>query len=574
MICSLYTLQKKYKDKEIYVWNFNRTSVIMFLKVFLMRIDVAGFVTAEEEYVGEMYMNRPVVSVEQVAQRKDSLVLVADEVPQERISRNLDGITVYWKDALDINEKLREKKTIIYGTGYGADQMQEILYREQIEPELYCVTKKGNETQYKGKRIIEASELEKYKDFAIIVSVKKEQYQIEILETLSTFPGSIFVEHIFNEQVISQLDIIQSMDDAIRKDKKIYIYGKKTVISELLEEALSIYGVTVSGYVCEAGDEESNLKDIYTLALEGTEDKLIIINEIFPQHFVEARDNIEQAGFSLEQRSYIGFQYYTTSDEYLLSNMKSCFDPLTGASIMYAHGRPGWRMYGQEEANRIRIMVLGGSTSSEIYYPENWISKLYYKLESQNIKTVIYNGAHAGNDIVDEMLRFLRDADVMRPQIVISMSGVNNTFRKESENQFNSRAVINWVQALARGQEYCSGLHSEENLYAFWNRNVKILKLLSNFYGAHFFAFLQPMNITMQQMTLWEKSVYEIEQHVIGAKDFSWSANDDSEYINLMTMFEHKNEMYMDSCHYTDKAHSIIANRVCDEILPVLKSNM
>lgn len=537
-----------------------------------MRIDVAGFVTAEEEYVGEIYMNRPIVSVEQAAQRKDSLVLVANEVPQERISRDLDGITVYWKDALDINEELREKKNIIYGTGYGAEQIQEILYRERIEPELYCVTKIGDTTQYKGKRIIEASELEEYRDFAIIVSVKKEQYQIEILETLSTFPGSIFVEHIFNEQVISQVDIIQNIDFAIREGKKIYLYGRRTAISELIEEALRIYQVGVGGYVYDTEDRQQNIGNIYELALEGTKDKFIIINEISPQLFVEARENIEQAGFSLEERGYIGLQYYTVSNEYLLSNIKSCFDPLVGASISYEHGKPGWKIYGKENTDRIRIMVLGGSTSSEIFYPENWISKLYYKLAAQNIETVIYNGAHVGNDIVDEMLRFIRDAYVLKPQIVISMSGVNNTFRKDSESQFNPRAVINWVQTLAGGQDYCSGLRSEETLYAFWYRNVEIFKLLCRFYGAHFFAFLQPMNITMKHMTLWEKSVFEIEQHILGAKEFAWSANDNSEYINLLGLFEHRDEMYMDISHYTDKAHNIIANRVYEEILPVLRT--
>ena len=574
MICPLYALQEKYKDKKIYVWNVNRTSMLMYLKIFLMRIDISGFVAAEEEYVGETYMNRPVVSIKSMLQEENSLVLVADEVPEEKISAELADRRVYWADALGINEELRKNRVILYGTGHGADEIEEILSQEGVETELYCVTKKEGVTQYKGKRVIEAVELEKYGDYSVVISVKREQYQMEILETLSAYQGQIFVEHIFNQQAISQVDIIQNIDFAIKESKKIYMYGKRTVISELIEEALRVYGIGVSGYVYDIEDEGQNIGNIYELALESTEDKLIIINEIFPQRFVEARENIEQAGFVLEKRCYIGFQYYTASNEYLLSKLKMCFDPLVGVSILYSDGRPGWKIYGKEEDDRIRIMVLGGSTSSEIYYPENWVSKLYYKLESRNIKTVIYNGAHAGNDIVEEVLRFWRDAVVLRPQIVISMSGVNNTLHKDSENQFNSRTIISWVQSLTHGREYCSGLYSEESLYDFWNRNVEILKLVAGFYGAELFAFLQPMNIAMKHMTLWEKSVYEMEHHARGAEEFAEAADDDNGYINLMSLFEHQNEMYMDMCHYTDKAHEIIADRVCEAVMPVLQAKV
>ena len=162
----------------------------------------------------------------------------------------------------------------------------------------------------------------------------------------------------------------------------------------------------------------------------------------------------------------------------------------------------------------------------------------------------------------------------MRPQIVISMSGVNNTLHKDSENQFNSRTIISWVQSLTHGREYCSGLYSEESLYDFWNRNVEILKLVAGFYGAELFAFLQPMNIAMKHMTLWEKSVYEMEHHARGAEEFAEAADDDNGYINLMSLFEHQNEMYMDMCHYTDKAHEIIADRVCEAVMPVLQAKV
>ena len=43
------------------------------------------------------------------------------------------------------------------------------------------------------------------------------------------------------------------------------------------------------------------------------------------------------------------------------------------------------------------------------------------------------------------------------------------------------------------------------------------------------------------------------------------------EYINLMRLFEHRDEMYFDVCHYTDKAHEILADQVLKTIMQEVK---
>ena len=80
----------------------------------------------------------------------------------------------------------------------------------------------------------------------------------------------------------------------------------------------------------------------------------------------------------------------------MLSEWHYYKDPLLGGSIIYPEGKPGWKLYGKEEDDAIRILVLGGSTSSEQYHPENWISKLYYKLRQDNIKAVILSMKYYG----------------------------------------------------------------------------------------------------------------------------------------------------------------------------------
>ena len=454
MLEAIYTLKNKYKAKKIYIWNINRDSVMLFTEVAFRRIDVQGFITIQEEYVGETFMNRPILALKQLEYEEESIILVADEVKKHTFLRLPDDKMIYWSDALELNEELRRRKIIIYGTGWGAGQLCNTLDDEGLIAGLYCVTKKNNARQkYKGKNVIEVTDLEKYQDYAVVISVVTGQYRQEIMETLLDFHGQVFVEHIISELVIEHINLFQNIDYAIKRNKKIYIYSEKNILSELLEKVLNIYGVRINGYVGEMKDEEHDIANLYDLALDGTEDKLVIINEECEEYMVAARESIEFAGFSLEKKNYTGLQWYARAKEHLLGKMPDFCDTLVGFNKIFVeekpgtklYGKPGWKIYGKEEDDRVKIMVLGGSTSSEVYHPENWISKLYYKLAKDNIKAVIYNGAYEGNDIVSEMLRLLRDIYVLHPQIVISMSGDNNTRYKESTSLFNEEYMIDII---------------------------------------------------------------------------------------------------------------------------------
>ncbi|MDE7314178.1 MAG: SGNH/GDSL hydrolase family protein [Mucispirillum sp.] len=573
MINALSTLKGKYENKKIYIWDINRDSINVFTKVAFRRIDIAGFVTTQTEYVGMVYMNRPIVPVEEVKQDKDYIILASDRVSKEKISMLSEYNIIYWSDSFEINEELKQKKVIVYGIGCGADRLCDTLVKNGIEPDLYCVSKKNSIIQYRGKKVIEAVELENYRDYAIVVSVINARYRSEIIETLSDSqkrPQEIYVELDAIIDSVGQTNLIQSIDLAIKEYKHIYLYSKKDEIAKLVEAALYVYGVQIQGYAYDVEDKEQNIESIYELAYEGVEDKLIIINEGLPEHLVRARENIELTGFSLEKGNYTGLQWYTRAKKSMLLEWREFHDPLVGGSVLYTNKMPGWRVYGKEDEG-IRIIVLGGSTSSEEYHPENWVSKLYYGLLKQNVKTVIYNGAHPGNDIVDEILRLLRDASVLQPQIVISMSGLNNLCHKESTSQFNPERMINWVRSLSPDKQYCSGLYSEESLFSFWSRNVRLLKVISEFYGAKFYGFLQPMNLSMSSMTLRESSLFGDEKTSPALEVFRRFADREDCYRNIMPLFEHQNEMYFDICHYTDKAHNIIADKVCSIILSDLR---
>lgn len=569
MIGALYTLSRQFENKKIYIWNVNRDSMLVFTKAVFRKIDIQGFVTLEKEYVGEFLFNRPIKYIKQVEEEKDSIIIVSDSIPRKFLEKVHSAKIVYWSEVLEVNQEIGQKKVIVYGIGKGADQLCDTLDHSGIEVDNYCVTQLSSVTQFRNKEIIEANDLERFSGYDIIISVITEQYMWEILERISDFKGTIYldVEYIIGTLDIIHLNLIQNLDFAIKNGKKIYLYGKRDVLAGFIEDALIVYGIKINGYVYDTENKDENIQSIYSLAYGGDQtDKILIMNIFHQNQIIKARENIEFAGFSLEQRNYTGMKWYIrASEKVLLNEYQEEVDSLVSASISYPNGKPGWKIYGREETNRIRIVVVGGSTSSEVYAPENWISKLYYKLSLQNIKTTIYNGAHPANDIVMELLRLLRDGNVLQPQIVISMSGVNNLYYKECENQFNvERFLQRW------NKKSHNGVCSSESLYSFWSRNERLMECIANFYGAQFFGFLQPMNFTMEHMNLHEKSLYEMDTRIVGAKDFSNYANNDDGYFNLMRLFEHKDDMFFDICHYTDRGHKIIADKVYEIIKPTI----
>lgn len=566
MVHALYTLKKELWDKKIYIWNINRDSVMVFTRAIFCRINIQGFVTPQNEYVGEKFFNRLIICAEQIKREQDGVVLVADGVPGNIKNEIQASQVLYWSEALVINPELYQRKIIVYGTGHGAEKLCKVLDRVGIEVELFCVTKLDYVKQYRDKEIIEARRLSEYKEYAIVISTEKKRFIDEILDLINVFCDIIYLDiaNIINIPDLTQLNMAQSIDQAYKRDKKIYLYGKKNVLSDLIEDIIKPYGIKISGYAGELENKEQGIESIYKLGYSGTEDKLIILNEICPENIIRDRECVELAGFSLEQGNYTGLDWCLHADEnVVLGRYHENADPLVKGSMLYPDGKLGWRVYGAEEDAGIKIVIVGGSTSSEVYMPENWISKLYYKLRADNIKTIIYNGAHTGNDIVIELLRLLRDGYILQPQIVISMSGVNNLCYKKYENQFNvERFVDVWSNNKSAG--------NNETLYSFWNRNEKLMRCIANFYGAQFFCFLQPMNITMKDMSLYEKTVYEMDNRSEGAKAFSQLANDEEGYINLMRLFEHQDEMFVDFCHYTEKGHGIIADIVYETVKPTI----
>lgn len=427
MICALHTLKKEYKNKDIYIWNINRDSMGVFMRVAIRQINVRGFVTVQEEYVGKSYMNRPIVSLTQIEADDNSIIIVGDNVPKENVRMLPVNKTIYYSESQAINYDLYQGKNVVYGIGRGADQLCKVLDDEKIDVESFCISELEYNAVHNGKKVRGISEV-KGCGYNIIVSVMSNRYREEILERLTDFQGKIYLDFdCIMDEPEELLDFVQDIDLARKENREIYLYSKRNMLANLIEEMLRIYGIEVNGYVYDVEDEEQGIACIKGLDVVNKESldkeikvrkRLFIINETIPERIILAREKIEKAGFSIESRDYTSMKWYIHADEWLLSDLQWYNDSLVGKTTLYRQSKLAWKQYGSDG---IRILVLGDSTFSETLHTENWISKLYSRLHAEKIKVLIYNAANICDDIVSNILRLLRDGNALQPQIVIDM---------------------------------------------------------------------------------------------------------------------------------------------------------
>lgn len=577
MVRLLYTLAKAMKQKSIYVWNVDKDSITEFTKLALRQIDVKGFVTQEQLYIGKQYMNRPIISVEEVLQEENVSVIISHNCDRNRIPKEIDQIAFFFSELLMIDEELKRKKVYIYGAGVGGKQIYSELQDRDIEVEGFCVTHKNDTSNVEGKKVCRIEEVIQEDDSVFVVSALREKIKQEMVDVLDAYKADMYIRDFLNDDIILVISLFQSIHKAWYEKKKIYIYTKtRGGYCELIEKTLELYGIEIAGYVCQEASEELGIKDIYDLAYESIENIYVLVNDL---DIIERKDQIsvynilEDIGFSISAFNYAGFHPITTTD--WNGRNQNTPDPLLGWSMVYDDKNlPGVRVIGNMGKDDIKIVVLGGSTSTDgMLRTTSWVRLLHQKLASQGFNITIYDCANAGEDVFQELLRLIRDGVHFHPQYVISMSGVNNRSHwiRGIENQANLKHAVEWYSVLSPNAPCVCGIPVREEAFAYWLRIQKIIKAVAELNGSRYYCFLQPIKEAKEKLTLFEKSVHFSGDTNNEAASFRIGSRQDDFYINLLSIFDEKEGMFTDICHYSEEANSILADIVYEELLPELE---
>ncbi|MDE7131970.1 MAG: SGNH/GDSL hydrolase family protein [Lachnospiraceae bacterium] len=572
MLKTITTLSEKYANRDIYVWELSKDSVTVFGLLAFHQIDISGIVTVSQKYVGKTFLNRKIVISEEIENKEKAVIVLPDNFRGKNLPQGIECIR--YSEMLDVDKSLYNSEVFIYGAGYGGRLMYDRLQKAGVEVKAFCVSqRKKEESEFLGKPVLEIDEIACSQDQAIVVSVIQEQYRSEILDRLQEKRArNVYIEDVMPYYDMWQGMFMQAIYRATIEGRDIYLYSKGiNYQAQFIKEVFQMYQINIRGYVHK--NARDGIRDVYELAFEDPERIIVIINENELIECQEISEILESIGFSLDKFNYVGTRLVST--EYK-NGIRFFLDPLLGASARDGQGFPGVRIGRAEDG--LSILVLGGSTSTErVYRTKSWPYLLHRKLQEKGIRSTIYNMAHCSNGTVEEILRLIRDGYKCKPDFVISMSGVNNTEHitldadTEVKNDFVLPHMIRWMNTIYPERSKTYGVETEEDVYDFWVRTEKILETIATSYEAKFLCFLQPMRLGTEKKNLFEECMFNVPVNDEGGKVFRNKAHYSDFYTNLLSLFDEKEGMFIDYCHYTTQANEILADIVCNEII---KANM
>lgn len=558
MYKTIYTVSNKYKNKKIYIYGINRDSVSVFTDLAFRDTDVAGF--CEDRFDGQMFMNRPIISEEKLIVQRDAIIILHEEIEKGKITNRFDRENVFYVDEiLDLNQDLKNEDIYIYGIGKQGEEIYKLLLENGIEIKGGCVSQKKDCRLWHDKSVVPIEEIKPDCKCSIIIATVLEANKRKMLKNIEGYSADKYVNMFMESHIISEGTFFQVINKAINEKRDVFLYGSGNDVTQIVERTLQRYHVNIKGRIYEREMQEQNIHDIYDLAYEDIDNFTVVIAEQDRESVEQVSDILDSLGFGLEKWDYTSVERHTLK---VKDTIYTEYDCLLGGSYNYSTKYPGYVVLGNDNEDDIKILVLGGSTSVDgELRTVSWVRVFYNQLVANGYHVTIYNGAISGHDVVQEFLLLCRDGEYLRPDYVISFSGVNNTMRKKVKNQFCARWFIR--------PECISGIEGKESLYDFWYKVIKLMKAVSDIYGSRFFSFLQPMYESHKELGISEFSMYEMRDRGENTTIYRMRSKEEKNalYTNLIDLFDEKGISYIDSAHYSNEMNKIIANAVYETIL-------
>ncbi len=552
MLKTIYTIAEKVKGKDIYIYGINRDSITVFTNLVLWGGNICGFLDdIEERFIGKCFMNRPIVSSEQIGNTPNALIVVSEIVGKSAVKERVgERIEVFYCDEMiALNEELRDVEVYLYGMGSQGEKIYKQCCKSGIRINAVCVSKKSNVTVWNGLPVYEADAVDREKNCAFIIATVQADYRKQMLESLQHHAGDKYVLNYMMQHHISNGRFFQIVGKAAAEHKKIWLYGKNRDLKEKVSGIFLQYAIEIQG----------ELNSLYDLAYDSIDDVVVVIADNDESEVERACDILDSIGFALEDWNYTSLANEVFQ---VKEKVKTPNDLLLGWSHTSDEVRyPGFFVHGDDCKQDIRIMVLGGSTSTDgIFRAKSWVRFFYERLVKENYSVTIYNGAASGHGSTKELLHLLRDGAYLNLDYVITLSGVNDTVSHGAKNFFSD-------DFSSEDRAIPSGLESLESRYEFWYRNMKVMKGVAELFGAEFFSFLQPMAIA-EKMNLFQVGMHEVREFRKEMLEFRRRVllEKDKICINMLDFLDKGSDMYIDICHYSEKGNQLIADMIFETI--------
>ncbi len=560
---NLYIVSEKYQKKDIYVYGVSRDSVDVFAYITLHNGEVTGFVDDSGSVVGDSFMNRVIISEKEFEDTETAVLVLPEFLPKDSVKTCKEKF--YWKEILDVNLDISEKNIYVYGLGEVGKKICKKLDEENIKIKGVCVSNRGGYERWNGRTIVDLEKIEQGENCAIILATEKNGFRRQMLKRVEGYQAELYLPDIIAQNYVSNSTFFQCVAKAVREHKKIYVYGNKTDWTDLILIIFRRYGIKVEGVVYKEENQVLGIKSIYDLVYKKLDDIMVAIASDSGNEVSQAGDILESIGLTMGRLSYASIDVPHTSP-HVFAYPGSYYeqDSLFSQCAHHKGKYPGIVVLGADQVGDIKIFVVGDSISTVGLYKQiTWVEYLYKKMKNKGYSLTVYCAASSGFNVADELLRLIRDACHLKPDYVIAFSGVNNLYCDLPSNRF-----LLYPKQCQCNMNMPNGVETSEDAYDFWHRMIRLEKLVSEFIGAKYLAFLQPMKLPKRNKNVFERSFFEVLRCSENARLFAEKANQaDGDYINLISLFEDREEMYVDECHYSNAANEIIADIVVDELI-------
>ena len=188
----------------------------------------------------------------------------------------------------------------------------------------------------------------------------------------------------------------------------------------------------------------------------------------------------------------------------------------------HAHFSGGYKIWpngARVAAADVRLMCIGNSTS--LWPDAAWSLELGKMLTTPDQIVAIYNGAGKGNTSSQEVLRVLRDAPVINPDLIISLSGICdigyllNAKGYPFRHKYTRRAM-DYLKENDIISDVVFGMPDPSLPAQVWCRNQRMARVLAHDQGSDILTILQPVQgYGNYPQTDEEKAFYESKAKVV-----------------------------------------------------------
>lgn len=243
----------------------------------------------------------------------------------------------------------------------------------------------------------------------------------------------------------------------------------------------------------------------------------------------------------------------------------------------YKFAEMSYCQYGDDDAD-VTVVALGGSTtcSYEMWGVKSWPELLYERLSGGGRNVKILNGGISGYNSYSELMKIIRDVDAIKPDLVISLSGLNDAVYNNLDHPFYTphlKAI--YENFTLNTGKYCLpltfGMKNTKEPAVLWVRNMQYMHEILKINGVDFIAFLQPL-IVSDGYEMDEEETYMVnaDKDILKCLDLereflhkARSRIKDIGFIkDISGCFDGQKGLYRDQYHVYETGNAMIAENI------------